>query len=54
MISISTEMGNNTYESISEYQRRNYLYKKLPRNLLVTSRHHASEFALVNIVFGMI
>ncbi|MFQ5965401.1 MAG: hypothetical protein ACE5KZ_14085 [Candidatus Scalinduaceae bacterium] len=28
--------------------------KKLPRKLLVTSHHHANEFALINIVLGMI
>jgi uncharacterized membrane protein YgdD (TMEM256/DUF423 family) len=28
--------------------------KKLPRKLLVTSHHHANEFALINIVLGLI
>ena len=28
--------------------------KKLPRKLLVASHHHANEFALINIVLGMI
>ena len=28
--------------------------KKLPRKLLAASHHHASEFALINIVLGMI